>query len=122
MEDWRLRGQENYLSNVTLYRVHFPEFWQHAYKPKNLFYQKIVADAHDHVKMTGNGAEFLEGEKVQEFWHEHCDFCHEKANTHTACEFYCTADLCHWICAECFKDFAEQFHWQVKPAEELFND
>ena len=40
MEDWRLRGQEDYLSNATLYRVQFPHFWKYAYETKNSFYQK----------------------------------------------------------------------------------
>ena len=120
MEDWRLRGQENYLSNATLYKVQFPEFWQLAYETENPFYQKIAAYAKEQVEKTGKYAELLVGEKVGQFWHEHCEFCWEKAYTHKSCEFYCTQDLYYWICAECFTDFAERFHWQVKPIEELF--
>ena len=120
VEDWRLRGQENYLSNATLYKVQFPEFWQLAYETENPFYQKIAAYAKEQVKKTGKYAELLVGEKVGQFWHEHCEFCWEKAYTHKSCEFYCTQDLYYWICAECFTDFAERFHWQVKPIEELF--
>ena len=41
MDDWRMNGQEKYLSNATLYKVQFPEFWQLAYETKNPFYQKI---------------------------------------------------------------------------------
>ena len=41
MDDWRLRGQEDYLSDATLYRVQFPEFWKLAYESKNRFYQKM---------------------------------------------------------------------------------
>lgn len=120
MEDWRLRGQEAYLSNVTLYKVQFPEFWQYAHETKNLFYQRIAAYASNYVKKTGKWAELLEGEKIGQFWHDHCEFCWEEANTHKTSEFYCTEDMCWWICAECFHDFAEQFHWEVKPIEELF--
>ena len=120
MEDWRLRGQENYLSNATLYKVQFPEFWQLAYKTENPFYQKIAAYAKEQVEKTGKWEELLMEEKVGQFWHEHCEFCWEKAYTHKSCEFYCTQDLYYWICAECFTDFAERFHWQVKPIEELF--
>ena len=120
MDDWRLRGQENYLSNATLYKVQFPEFWQLAYETENPFYQKIAAYAKEQVEKTGKYAELLVGEKVGQFWHEHCEFCWEKAYTHKSCEFYCTQDLYYWICAECFTDFAERFHWQVKPIEELF--
>ena len=38
MSDWRLNGQEDYLSNKTLYKITFPEFWEIAYKDKNAFY------------------------------------------------------------------------------------
>ena len=120
MEDWRLRGQEDYLSNTTLYKIKFPEFWQLAYKTKNPFYQKIAADANEYVARTGKWAEFLEGEKIGQFWHEHCEFCWEKAYTHATCEFYCTADMRYWICAECFTDYAEKFHWKAGSVEELF--
>lgn len=120
MEDWRLNGQEDYLSNAILYKVQFPEFWQLAYETKNPFYQKIAAYANDYVKKTSKWADLLEGEKIQQFWHEHCEFCWEKAYTHKTCEFYCTEDLNYWICSECFEDFAVQFHWQVRPIEELF--
>ena len=120
MEDWRLRGQEDYLSNATLYRVQFPEFWKCAYETKNPFYQKISAYANDYVKKTGKWAELLEGETIQRFWHEHCAFCWEKVYTDKPCVFYCTEDLHYWICEKCFDDFSEQFHWQVNPIEELF--
>lgn len=120
MEDWRLRGQEDYLSNATLYRVQFPHFWKYAYETKNSFYQKIAAYANNYVQKTDKWAELLEGEKIQQFWHEHCEFCWEKAYTDKPCVFYCTEDMYYWVCAECFRDFAEQFHWQVKPIEELF--
>ena len=120
MSDWRLNGQEAYLSGATVYKVTFPEFWEEAYRTKNAFYQKIAAYANDTVKRTGKWAELLEGEKVQHFWHQHCDFCWEKALTDKPGTFYCTKDRRHWICEECFRDFHEKFHWQVNPAEELF--
>ena len=120
MEDWRLRGQEDYLSNATLYKVQFPEFWQLAYETENPFYQKIAAYAKEQVEKTGKWAELLIGEKVGQFWHEHCEFCWEKAYTHESGVFYCTEDMYYWICEACFLDFAEQFHWDVKPIEELF--
>ena len=120
MEDWRLNGQEAYLSDVTLYRVQFPEFWQLAYETKNPFYQRIAAYAKKWVESTGKWAELLEGESIGQFWHHHCQFCWETAYTNKTCEFYCTEDMYHWVCAECFRDFAETFHWQVRPVEELF--
>ena len=120
MSDWRLSGQEEYLSNVTLYKVTFPQFWEVAFRDKNPFYQKIERYAHAHVEATNRGQEYLEGDKIQHFWHEHCEFCWEKALTDQPGEFYCTADMKHWICAECFRDFCDTFGWTVKPAEELF--
>ena len=120
MGDWRLRGQEDYLSNAVLYEVQFPEFWQFAYETKNSFYQKIAAYANEQVGRTGKQAALPEGEKIGQFWHEHCEFCWEKAYTHKTCKFYCTEDMYYWICTACFQDFAKQFHWQVRPVEELF--
>lgn len=120
MSDWRLREQEAYLSNAKLYKVTFPEFWEAAYKDKNPFYQKIARYANQFVAATNRGHEYLDGDKIQHFWHEHCDFCWEKALTDKPCEFYCTKDLACWICTECFNDFKEQFHWSVRPTEELF--
>ena len=119
MSDWRLHGQEEYLSNITLYKVIFPEFWETAYRNKNIFYQKIARYAEQVVAENDGGAEYLEGDKIQHFWHEHCEFCWEKALTDKNCEFYCTEDMYYWICAECFRDFKEKFNWQVKPMEEL---
>lgn len=120
MSDWRLNGQEAYLSNINMYHIVFPEFWETAYKDKNMFYQKIEQSAKRYVEQTMRGREFLEGDKVQHFWHKHCEFCWEKAMTDKPCEYYCTKDMYHWVCAECFQDFKEKFGWTVKPAEELF--
>ncbi len=52
MSDWRLNGQEEYLSNKTLYKIIFPAFWKTAYKGKNTFFQKIEWYAKKHVKET----------------------------------------------------------------------
>ena len=93
MSDWRLNGQEDYLSNKTLYKITFPEFWEIAYKDKNAFFQKIERYAKKYVKETNRGHEYLEGEKIQHFWHEHCEFCWEKALTDKLCTFYCTEDI-----------------------------
>ena len=120
MEDWRLRGQEEYLTNTTLYKITFPAFWQIAYRDKNAFFRRIAAYARRFVAETGRGQDYLEGEKIQHFWHEHCEFCWEKALTDKPCVFYCTENMNYWICEECFQDFQEQFHWQVKSMEELF--
>ena len=106
--------------NKRLYKIIFPGVWKTAYKNKNLFYQRIERDAQIHVKTTNHGHEYLEGEKIQHFWHEHCDFCWEKALTDKDCTFYCTEDMHYWICEKCFQDFREKFNWTVKSDEELF--
>ena len=120
-QDWRLNGQEEYLKDVVLYRIVFPDFWNKAYASKNEFYQSILRYAETHVKNFPNTKEYLEGEKIQLFWHEHCDFCWEKAMTNKECEFYCTKDMRYWICKECFEDFKDKFGWIVKSADELFD-
>lgn len=121
MSDWRLNGQEEYLSNITLYKIVFPDFWETAYRDKNEFFLSIERYAHRHVETFNYGHEYLEGEKIQHFWHDHCEFCWEKAVTNAPCEFYCTKDMKYWICAECFRDFSEKFQWTVKPSEALFD-
>lgn len=108
------------MSNMTLYKVTFPEFWERACREKNAFFQKIEQYARRHVQATGRGSEYLEGENIRHFWHEHCEFCWEKPLTHQSCEFYCTKDMYHWICPVCFRDFCEQFHWNVASTDELF--
>ena len=120
MSDWRLRGQEEYLSNITLYRVVFPDLWENSYRDKNVFFKKIEQDAKQYVKDSNKGHEFLKGEKIQHFWHEHCEFCCDKALTDSPSIFYCTKDLKYWICEECFNDFRARFNWQEKTSDELF--
>ena len=79
----------------------------------------IKSDGENWVNSGRGGEEFLDGEKIQHFWHEHCDFCWEKALTDNHSTFYCTEDFKYWICEECFEDFKNRFHWSVKPMEEL---
>ena len=119
MSDWRLNGQEKYLSNETFYKVTFPQFWETAYRDKNTFYQAIKQNAKEFVKNMNRGHEFLEGEKIQHFWHEHCVFCSEKALTDKECTFYCTEDMRYWVCEECFNNFKEKFNWEQKSAEDF---
>jgi len=117
MSDWRLELNGHMVEGLfgaTFYKVTFPEFWEVAYREKNRFYQWIEQDAKSWVESTNRGHEYLEGEKIQHFWHEHCHLCYEKATTDRSCTFYATEDLIHWICEECFKDFKDPFHWQAK--------
>ncbi len=117
MSDWRLNGQEEYLSNKTLYKITFPAFWETACREKNIFYQKIAQYAKKQTDPTSE--EILSDERIQHFWHAHCEFCWDKALTYEACTFYCTEDMYHWICEKCFNDFREKFGWQESPAEDL---
>lgn len=119
MEDWRLRGQEDYLSGATFCKVTFPDFWQRAWREKNRFYQKIEADGRRYVEATGRAREYLEGEKIRLFWHEHCEFCWDKVMTDDTKEFYCTEDLHRWVCPECFRDFREKFRFREGTAEDI---
>ena len=120
-QDWRLNGQEKYLKDAILYKVVFPAFWENAYIEKNMFFQKISEYAQNHVAHFPDKKEYLEGEKIQLFWHEHCEFCWEKAMTNIECEFYCTKDMRWWICKDCFEDFKDKFGWTVKSADELLD-
>ena len=122
MDDWRLRGQEEYLKGLPLYKVSFPEFWQKAYDENNTFYQMISDEAHRFVDQMQRGEEYLEGEKIQHFWHEHCEFCWEKATTDKECVFYCTKDMRYWVCQECFHDLKNSFGWVEKESYELFHE
>ena len=118
MDDWRLQGQEEYLANKTLYRIKFPEFWKKAYNSKNKFYQYVSAQALKHANLFPDTKDYLEGEQIQHLWHEHCEFCWDKATADTECEFYCTEDWYRWICKDCFNDFKDKFCWSVKQIEE----
>lgn len=118
MGDWRIHGDEDFLKKAVLYEIKFPEFWEKAYREKNAFFQLIKNDAENYVKTMAKGAEFLNGEKIQSFWHEHCYFCWEKAITNAEKVFYCTEDMRVWICSECFNDFKDKFQWIVKSSDE----
>ena len=123
MSDWRLELNGHIVEKLvgaTLYKVTFPEFWKVAYREKNAFYKMIEQYACRYVKSNNQGHENLEDEKIQHFWHVHCELCNEKAMTNISCTFYCTEDIKHWICEECFNDFKKQFNWQEKSAEELY--
>ena len=89
-DDWRIKGNEDYLNNLILYKVVFPDFWEKSYALKNKFYQMIKADGESWVNSGHAGQEFLKGEKIQHFWHEHCELCWEKAVTDKNSTFYCT--------------------------------
>ena len=121
-QDWRLNGQEEYLQNETLYKVVFPDFWKKAYAEKNAFYQSILNYAQSAAARNPESRKYLNGEDIQVFWHEHCEFCWEKAMTDTEGVFYCTKDRYYWVCKKCFEDFKEKFGWTERSGDELFSE
>ena len=57
--------------------------------------------------------------KFREDWdHDHCEFCGTKfmvsSDSETLKEGYATSDNYTWICKQCFKDFCDEFEWEVK--------
>ncbi len=117
-KDLKISGEE-FLYNVRLYRVKFPDFWQKAYGEKNGFYAMVEEYAGQFVEKMKRGEEYLEGDKIQHFWHEHCFFCWNKAATDAQCVFYCTEDMQYWICEDCFEKYRQKFGWGVGQGEEL---
>ena len=47
--------------------------------------------------------------------HEHCEFCWSKFGKYKDLlkSGYCTLDGYYWICDGCFRDFREQFGWEL---------
>lgn len=45
--------------------------------------------------------------------HDHCEFCMEKFIVSHPTYAYCTLDCAVWICKDCFKDFQNQFNWEL---------
>ena len=47
--------------------------------------------------------------------HKHCSFCWDKfGKGDNSLEVgYCTSDGKWWVCEQCYKDFKEEFRWQV---------
>jgi hypothetical protein len=44
--------------------------------------------------------------------HDHCEFCGRKFSLSDGLkDGYATSDGYHWVCAECFEDFKEEFEW-----------
>lgn len=119
MEDWRLTGHEDYLTGMTFYKVRFPQFWKKAYADKNAFFQKTERYAHDFVEHFHREEEYLEGEQIRLFWHEHCKLCWDEIMADDEREFYCSQNLDIWMCPECFNDFKEKFGLIERPEEEL---
>ena len=102
---------EPFLKGLTLYRVEFPEFWLRSYEAKDRFFAQISEHAHMFVSLFNENAELLEDERIGRFWHQHCEFCMDRAETDRACVFYCTKDFRRWICESCFEAHKAQFRF-----------
>lgn len=119
LDDWRIKGNEDYLNNLTLYKIKFPEFWKKSCQLKNTFYKMVVSKGEELVRRGTTNKRYLEKGRIHHIWHEHCELCWEKALTSKCCTFYCTKDFQHWICQECLNDFKDKFYWTVKSGDEL---
>ena len=67
MSDWRLNGQEEYLSNKILYKITFPVFWETAYKDKNAFLIKLSDTQKSMLKPWIVGTNILKVRKFSTF-------------------------------------------------------
>jgi hypothetical protein len=88
-DDWRLMGQERYLQGARLvHRTYEPysESWEHDHCA---FCQRKLAAADAGIPSTLAGGYTTTAE-------------HEQGAGY------------HWVCDECFADFAERFEWTVE--------
>jgi hypothetical protein len=94
-QDWRLTGQEEYLSGITLRRM--PYFrWSESWD-------------HDHCDFCG--AEFMTPEDTPEgYEHAGKPIQHEGYTNEGVAG---RKDHYWWVCGECFEDFSERFRWTV---------
>ena len=118
MDDWRIPNESEkkyyaHYKGMQLLQIKFPEFWQRAYETKNNFYQYILAGAVEDSKTFGY-EEYLQDDRVHEFWHTHCNFCMKTITADMNEECYCSEDDTTWVCTECFNDFKERFKWKVQ--------
>lgn len=89
--DWRRRGQEDYLTRVTLYFIPFAPYsaaWDHEHC--EFCFEKFFLHP-DHPECLRAG------------------YCTAPANGPGA----------YWICPDCFRDFREEFGWTVDGEESL---
>ena len=112
MKDWRLEGSSALnLKNQTFKKIIFPDFWNKAYAEKNDFFQSIKLDGEMFVEKYGRGKEFLVGDKIQDFWHEHCVLCTDKITTRDNRVCFCADNYSTWVCQTCYEDFKAHFNW-----------
>jgi len=115
MSDWRIiEEHDSFYKNIILLEIKFPGFWKDALKSKNSFYKKLMNEAEQFVREHGRGGEYICGNRHDELWHTHCDFCTEAITTKDSRICYATDDYQCWVCEICFNDFKERFAWEVK--------
>ena len=97
-QDWRLQGQETYLSGIALRRM--PYFrWSESWD-------------HDHCEFCG--AEFMTPEDTPEGYEHAGDPIQHEGYTNEGVPDQ--EDHYWWICDECFVDFSNRFGWIVVTA------
>ena len=119
LDDWRMDGNEDYLNNLTLYEIKFPEFWKKSRHLKNTFYKIVINKAEELVKQGSVDKMYLDKRRIHHIWHSHCEFCWETSAVYKCSTSYCTKDFKHWICQKCFNDFKDKFSWTVNSEEKL---
>jgi hypothetical protein len=88
-DDWRLTGQEKYLTGVTL---RWRKWWS-SRPPDN-----VGEWDHDHCDFC---------------WKHFGDHIFED-DPDTQLEGLATEDGSHWICRDCFEDFKDRFGWVLE--------
>ena len=115
MNDWRIDESEEFdqhRKGKKFFKAVFPDFWKKAWETKNNFYHYVYYDAKKYVEeVSDEYKELLEDERVQGFWHAHCNFCMDKIMTDMDKEFYFSPERDVWICPVCFDDFKARFEW-----------
>ena len=117
--DWRITGNEDYLNNLTLYKIKFPEFWKKSRQLKNTFCKMVTSKGEELASRGVIDKKYLDKKRIHHTWDTPCEFCWKEALTSKCCTFYCTQNFEHWICQECFNDFKDKFSWTVKSGDEL---
>lgn len=101
IDDWRIRGQEDYLMGVSL------------------TYKKFKSNLLEKLMPGDDPRRYNDHEHCDFCWHKFMEDCKDVEDCST--EGYCTVDEKIWICKKCYNDFKEKFHWIVlnKPNNEV---
>jgi hypothetical protein len=88
-DDWRLQGQEKYLSGVRLVWKQYRE-WSPSHE-------------HDHCSFCW--AKFMDRDDVTDVLRE--GYAAQGAGPQGQDDY-------HWVCANCVRDFSDRFRWTVE--------